>query len=99
MSLPPFPVDDITLNVVRDSLDEVIEYVDPSTGHVTKKGPGFGLHDVLNMLSGFDPALVREEPTYGISFYPGEIYSVEDVIGALIDEIRRLRAAAPTISA
>ena len=102
MTLPPFPVDDMTLSVVYDSLDQVFDCV-PGSEPVSVSGPGFGLWDVLNHLSGFDPSrLVQavneyDQPIPDMYHYPDPTYSPEDVIRALIDEIRALRAGAPTI--
>ena len=96
--LPPFPVDDGTLNVIRDALDRVVVEVDADGNH-TYGGSPFGLHDVLNLLSGCDPTLLvqavneYDQPIPDMYDYQGgPIYHMHDLIRALLAEIQRLRA-------
>lgn len=98
-TLPPFPVDDETLNVIRDSLDRVITGWDDDNNPICTGSP-FSLDAVLNLLSGYDPALTvqmvneYDQPIPDWYEYTGPgIYHTHDVIRALIDEIRRLRAS------
>lgn len=97
MSLPPFPVDDETLNVIYDSMDRVVTGFDEN-GSPIREGSPFTLDDVLNMLSGYDESLTvqalneYDQPIPDIYEYTGPgIYHQHDLIRALIDEIRRLR--------
>ena len=76
-TLPPFPVDDATLEVLRDAL--TFGYSGNSEdGPVPDPRSAFRLAAVLELFAG----------------YHGEgdcLYSTDDVIHALIDEIQRLR--------
>lgn len=79
-TLPAFPVDEGTLNVVLDSLDR--GYIGNDTNHEPIRAEGtFGILDVLHLFSG--PAADDPSPL---------TYSRDDLITALIHEIRRLRA-------
>jgi hypothetical protein len=94
MSLPPFPVDDSSLDLLlggvtiqdgaeRTSLQETL--------------------DMLSMLGGSDPKNIADEGYIGNPFGPAggdpipyveladQFYSVNDAIAALIAEVRRLR--------
>lgn len=97
-TLPPFPVDDETLNVVYDSMNRVVAHVTDSGEHVyTDDSAPFSLAQVLDMLSGYDETKVvqavneYDQPIPDIYEYPGAVYHPHDLIRALIDEIRRLR--------
>lgn len=89
--LGPFPVDDVTLNLIYESLgaslDENHEVV----------GAEFTLSRLLEFLSGYDATrsvpMIDEDGSVieGVSEYPGQMYVKEDVIKALILEVRRLR--------
>jgi hypothetical protein len=103
VTLAPFPVDPETLNVVYDSMDRtVIGFTD--SGEPIREGSPYTLDDVLNMLSGYDPALSvqsmneYDQPIPDMYEYTGPgIYHQHDLIRALIDEIRRLREAAEQV--
>lgn len=98
--LPPFPLDDGTLNVIRESLDRVVAGFDEDENAVYE-GPEFCLDNVLNMLSGYDPSLLvqatneYDQPIPDVYEYPHPIYHPNDLIRALIDEVQQLRAAVP----
>lgn len=77
--LPPFPVDDTTLDLLDQALDARVDV-----------NPELLMPKLLDFLSGYDPSKVEEGPD-GIDYYPGEVYSRDSVIRALIDEVRRLR--------
>lgn len=98
-TLPPFPVDDETLNVIRDSLDRTVTGWDDD-GNPICTGSPFGLGAVLDLLSGYDPTLTvqmvneYDQPIPDWYEYTGPgIYHAHDVIRALIDEVRYLRTA------
>lgn len=79
-TLPSFPVDEGTLNVILDSLDQ--GYIGNDDNHEPLRAEGsFGILDVLHMFSG--PAADDPSPL---------IYSRDDLIAALIHEILSLRA-------
>lgn len=98
-TLPPFPVDEETLNVIYDSMNRVVVGFDDNNEPI-RDGSPFSLEDVLNMLSGYDPSLMvqavneYDQPIPDIYEYTGPgIYHQHDLIRALIDEIRRLRSS------
>ena len=85
-TLPPFPVDEVTLSNVRHSLSasfgEDHEIV----------GAEFSLHRLLDFMSGFDESKVEyEDGSEGVACYPHPTYTYHDVIRAMLDEILRLR--------
>lgn len=81
-----FPVDEITLNVVRDALDRTYIDTDENGDPIVAPGSAFGLSRVLELMSGYDPeALVAGE------YFGGQVFSVYDVVRALIGEVERLR--------
>lgn len=79
-TLPSFPVDTGTLNVILDSLDR--GYIGNDANHEPVRAAGtFGILDVLHLFSG--PAADGPSPL---------AYSRDDLIAALIHEILSLRA-------
>lgn len=106
-TLPPFPVDDFTLDQVEHALGTCLGDRDPVTGVHELVGGEFTMPRLLDFLSGYDPSrsvLLSGDPDapdgdgpFGLSpdtpiyEYPGQIYSRDSVIRALIAEVRRLR--------
>lgn len=98
--LPPFPVDDFTLDQMEHALGGAFE-VDPETGDHRVVGADFSFGQLLDFLSGYDPAktVIIEEANpllpgiegAEVGEYPDPLYSMHDVIEALIREIKRLR--------
>lgn len=93
-SLPPIPVDDNALDLIEQALDAYID----EDGNLA--GSDFGLHRLLDFWAGYDEAkvVVIEEPSEGrpgLSEYVGSLYHPNDVIRALVNEVRRLRALLP----
>jgi hypothetical protein len=88
-TLPSFPVDDFTLRQVEHALDAT--YTVELDGTHVQVGADFSLSQLLDFLSGYDP--VRLEPTDdpNVFVYSGAVYHPNDVIRALIAEVRRLR--------
>lgn len=81
MTLPPFPVDDMSLDLLAQAVG-----IDPGAERSS-------LHATLDMLStlgGADLNAVEEEHR-DIQVMRDAAYSVNDCIAALIEEIRRLR--------
>lgn len=95
MSLPDFPIDESALSNIEHALGGAYE-VDEEGNH-TLVGADFTLHQLLDFYSGYDERL--EEPVdewqeyreVPIMTYPEPVYHVNDVVRALIKEIRRLR--------
>ncbi len=97
--LPPFPVDDATLGLIEAALDP--------RGHGDPDATSSAMGPLLTMLSqlgGSDPQAVEEVLDEGDPDVPGlagapivmmrdQHYHDHDVIGALVREVRRLRAA------
>lgn len=98
-TLPAFPVDDVTLAAIEHALGGAYTVDTDEDGHHTHRlvGADYSLHDLLDFLSGYDPSQVipatdadgYEMP--GVTEYPGVLYHVNDIIKALIAEVRRLR--------
>ena len=98
--LPPFPVDDLTLTSIEHALGASLTFDDDDVLMERPRviGADFTLGTLLDFLAGVrdDPdgvaELVREDPE--VWYDPRPHYSLHDVIRALIDEIRLLRASA-----
>lgn len=92
-----FPVDDLTLDMVESSLNYSLTYRDEN-GELLDEPIGVGaevsLHSPLDFLSGTatDPLGVVRCADDGVFDDPRQHFSKEDVIRALIHEIRRLRS-------
>lgn len=79
--LSPFPVDDVTLNLLDHALDS---FVDDDGVRV---GADMGVWELLDFLSGPSECMELD----GYSFREVPAYSLDDVLRALIGEVRRLR--------
>lgn len=98
--LPPFPVDDATLAAVEHALGASLTFDEDDVLMERPRviGADFTLSTLLDFLAGVrdDPhgmmELIREDPE--VWYDPRPHYSLQDVIGALISEIRMLRAKA-----
>lgn len=88
MGLPDFPVDDGTLNLLEDSLNGSFTVDADGTHHLV--GADFTVSDLLDFLSGYDEAKL-ETGENGWEEYPDPLYHINDVVRALIAEVRRLR--------
>ena len=85
MTLPPFPVDDLTLDLLGAALDP--------RGHGDESAERTCVGDFLRFMSelgGSDTEAV-ESIEDGIHMMRDPQYHEHDIIGALIEEIRRLR--------
>lgn len=80
MTLPPFPTDASTLDLVDSALSA------DRTGS-TSLG---ALLDILSACGGSDVSATADEET-GVLMVRGPVYSADDVIRALVAEVRRLR--------
>lgn len=96
MTLPPFPVDDATLLAVEHALDTTLSYNE--AGELVNVGSDYSMSQLLDLLSGVDPEkwkpAVNEYDTEipdMVEYTGGPIYHTNDIIRALIDEVRRLR--------
>lgn len=106
--LPVFPVDDMTLGMVEHALDYCLTF-DGEDGEQLDEprgiGAEFSLHSLLDFLSGTttDPLGVVQHLGVQETFMgPVEMtvdqrphYTEKDIILALIQEVRRLRATTP----
>lgn len=94
-TLPDFPVDDFTLAAIEHALDARLSYDDD--GNCVVVGADYTIPKLLDFLSGYDEGMVvplLDDDGYEIPHhveYPGSIYSRDDLIRALIVEVRRLR--------
>lgn len=83
-ALPGFPVDPATLDLLMNAVRP-----DPNM-------PATSLNDFLRLMSelgGSDPNAVAEQTCDNTFVMRDQGYHPNDVIAALIDEVRRLRAA------
>jgi hypothetical protein len=86
MTLPPFPVDDATLDMLCAAMDP------RSVGDYAVERSCMGeFLDMMSRLGGSDPAAV-DEVIDGIHVMRDPMYHDHDVIKALVDEVRRLRS-------
>lgn len=92
-TLPSFPVDEITLAGIEHALTAHVDASDPDNPRAI--GAEFGLPTLLAFLSGTcnEPAGGLEQVAHGTEFDRRPQYAVNDVIRALIVEVRRLRDA------
>ncbi len=87
--LPPFPVDDTTLDLLSAALDP--------RGHGDELAERSCVGEFLVMVSelgGSDPSAVTEEDEHHRVLRDAQ-YSTHDVLAALVAEVRRLREATP----
>lgn len=97
MTLPPFPTDETTLDLILESFQGAYAVDLDGTHHWT--GSDFSFHRLLDFYAGYDPnKLVPFEgedmhTRDDILEYKGDLYGERDVVKALIAEIRRLRKA------
>ena len=95
MNLPPFPVDEITLNALAHALDGALDL--NTDGEPILVGAECTVTQLLDFLSGYDAGLlvpaVNQYDTElpDVDEYPHAIYHRDDAIRALIGEVRRLR--------
>lgn len=87
MSLPPFPVDDLTLTSLEHALQATLTF--DALGNPVITGAEYDIHSLMSFLSGYDPTKV-EAMGEDVS-YNGNVYTEHCVITALIAEVRRLR--------
>ena len=97
-----FPVDEITLNLVLDSCNGAYD-IDEETGEYIWTGSDFPLTTLLDFLSGVTPEDYEEEivcDEYGdeitLAICNKSIFTYEDVMVALIEEVARLRTLVPS---
>ena len=89
-----FPVDDITLEAIEHALQGVWHLEDDGTH--TLVGAEYSFHNLMNFLSGYDPTkevlISDDDSTVETYVYEGgTIYGYQDVIKALVNEVKRLR--------
>lgn len=89
VTLPPFPVDDFTLDQVEHALGGAFTVDDDGTHRLG--GADFSLSRLLDFLSGYDPNRLEATDDPDVFVYEGAVYHPNDVIQALIAEVRRLR--------
>ena len=83
------PVDDAALDLIDEALDYHFVGEDEN-GEPVGSGE-FSMYRLLEFWSGYDPDNITQEPG-GVAHYHGYMLTHKDIIRALIDEIRRLRA-------
>jgi len=94
--MPDFPVDESTLNNVKHALGARLD--DQGDGYPIVVGADFTLHQLLDFYSGYMPETNRPlgmiETPFGrmeAEEVEAELYTVHDLIEALIAEVERLR--------
>lgn len=84
--LPPFPVDAATLDMMWAALHP---------DHIGPNGEASFMSEFMRMmdeLGGSDPRAVKEVISPGLRLMRDQSYHNNDVISALVTEVRRLRA-------
>lgn len=84
--LPPFPVDDTTLDMLEAAIDPRAHGDD-----MAETSSVLVFLEVMSQLGGADIAVVEEEVGEQLRVMRDAQYGVNDVLTALIGEIRRLR--------
>lgn len=97
VTLPTFPVDEITLNAIKHTFGGSFTVDDDGKYHL--EGADYTLNQLLDHYSGYDqskseftgasPGVFGEDVDWYT--YPDAVYTVNDVIAALITEVERLR--------
>lgn len=82
MTLPPFPVDDQTLDMLSDAID-------PDPKHASSSSL-WAVCELYSELAGSDPTAVESEHC-GVLVMRDPTYHPNDVVRSLVAEIRRLR--------
>lgn len=92
-----FPVDESTLNNIKHALGARLD--DIGDGNPVVVGADFTLSRLLEFYSGYDPStnvsLGEMDTPFGrgeVDEVQGEMYTVNDVLSALIAEVERLRS-------
>jgi len=85
VDLPPFPVDDGTLDLLWTAL-----HPDPA---VSERSSVSDLLRMFEEMAGADPTAVEYITDSGLHMMRDPTYHPNDVIAALITEVRRLRGA------
>ena len=101
MTLADFPVDDVTLDALEHALGACLtwEGVEDRADGPRVVGADMSVSRLLDFLSGYDESKLAplvDEDGYEVpdwSEYPDPLYHRDDVIRALIAEVRRLRTA------
>jgi hypothetical protein len=89
-TLPSFPVDDVMLDAVEHALGGAYT-VDPDGTH-RLVGAAYSLSHLLDFLAGYEPeATVPLSDGPIVEYVGGVLYRPDDIIRALIAEVRRLR--------
>jgi hypothetical protein len=88
-TLPDFPVDDVMLDLLEHALGGLYE-VDDDFG-TRLVGADYSLPQLLDFLSGYDPEQVVPLGGGIEEYVGGPLYTRDDIIRALIAEVRRLR--------
>ncbi|MCW6003790.1 hypothetical protein K1W54_04235 [Micromonospora sp. CPCC 205371] len=86
VQLPPFPVDDSTLDLLSAALDPRA-HGDPDA----KSSSVWDLLKLMSEMGGSDTTAVAEQVSEGIVVMRDPHYHDHDVLKALIAEVRRLR--------
>lgn len=97
--LPTFPVDDAMLDSIEHALGGTLTLERPEDADPDDDGPwligaDYSLHQLLDFIAGHDEEnLIHLGDSGGIPTYeyPFPLYHPNDVIRALITEVRRLR--------
>lgn len=87
MTLPPFPVDDGTLDLLCAAIDPR-----GAGDELAERSCVGDFLDMMSQLGGSDTAAVAEEHADGWVEMRDPTYSTHDVMTALVDEVRRLRS-------
>lgn len=86
------PVDDVTLEAVEHALGSMLTLDDD--GQPVRVGADYSLPDLLDFLAGHDASDGYEDPD-GIWVCHQPTYHPNQLIGALVAEVRRLRSLIP----
>lgn len=84
------PLDDISLGLMLEAMDTA--YACDENGNHFLVGGTITMNQLLEFWSGYDKAKELDEGE-NMSYYPHPVLMRDDIIRALIEEIRTLRAA------
>jgi hypothetical protein len=92
--MTPIPLDDLTLDAIEHALGASLTYENGDYDNPIVVGADFTLPKLLDFLAGQDATDGHEEDGMWICHQPS--FSQKDLIRALVNEVRELRARVAT---
>ncbi|WP_447948225.1 hypothetical protein [Microbacterium maritypicum] len=88
-TVPKVPTDETSLSLILEAMETASEC--DEDGNVSLVGGTITISQLLDFWSGYDKSK-EQYVSEGVSYYPHPVLMRDDIIRALIEEIRTLRA-------